>query len=65
MHGVLASFDVHVFTRYDSAKDIRAYLPPELEWVTSRGIRIVTPVAQVHRIPLVGPLVRRTEQEFG
>jgi ubiquinone/menaquinone biosynthesis C-methylase UbiE len=53
--------DEHVFTRYDSAKDIRSYLPPELEWVTSRGIRIVTPVAQVLRIPLVGPLVRRTE----
>jgi ubiquinone/menaquinone biosynthesis C-methylase UbiE len=53
--------DEHVFTRYDSAADIRGYLPPELDWVTSRGIRIVTPVAQVHRVPLVGPLVRRAE----
>ena len=53
--------DGHVFTRYDSAADIRGYLPAELDWVTSRGIRIVTPVAQVHRVPVLGPLVRRAE----
>jgi ubiquinone/menaquinone biosynthesis C-methylase UbiE len=53
--------DLAVYTRYDSHADIRGYLPPELEWVSSRGIRIVTPVAQVHRIPVVGALVRRTE----
>jgi ubiquinone/menaquinone biosynthesis C-methylase UbiE len=53
--------DEAVYTRYDTAGDIRGYLPPELDWVTSRGIRIVTPVAQVHRIPVLGPLVRRAE----
>jgi ubiquinone/menaquinone biosynthesis C-methylase UbiE len=56
-----SAHDGHVFTRYDSAADIRGYLPPELDWVTSRGIRIVTPVAQVHRVPVLGPLVRRAE----
>ncbi len=53
--------DEAVYTRYDSADDIRGYLPPELSWVTSRGIRIVTPVAQVHRVPVLGALVRRAE----
>ena len=53
--------DEHVFTRYDDARAIRGYLPPELDWVTSRGIRIVTPVAQVHRVPVLGALVRRAE----
>ncbi len=53
--------DEAVFTRYDTAADIRGYLPPDLEWVTSRGIRIVTPVAQVHQVPVLGPLVRRAE----
>ena len=53
--------DEHVFTRYDTADEIRAYLPPSLDWETSRGIRIVTPVAQVHRVPVVGALVRRAE----
>jgi ubiquinone/menaquinone biosynthesis C-methylase UbiE len=54
--------DEAVYTRYDSADDIRGYLPPELTWVTSRGIRIVTPAAQVLRVPVVGSLVRRAEE---
>jgi ubiquinone/menaquinone biosynthesis C-methylase UbiE len=53
--------DEHVFTRYDTIDDIRGYLPPTLRWVTSRGIRIVTPVAQVHHVPVVGALVRAAE----
>jgi ubiquinone/menaquinone biosynthesis C-methylase UbiE len=53
--------DEAVYTRYDSAADIRGYLPPELEWVTSRGIRIVTPVAAVHGVPVLGAAVRFAE----
>jgi ubiquinone/menaquinone biosynthesis C-methylase UbiE len=53
--------DEAVYTRYDSKRDIASYLPPELEWVTSRGIRIITPVSRVHDLPIVGPLVRRAE----
>ena len=56
--------DEHVFTRYDTADEIRAYLPPSLRWVTSRGIRIVTPVAQVHRVPGLGALVRAAEHRL-
>jgi SAM-dependent methyltransferase len=54
--------DEAVYTRYDSADDIRGYLPADLRWVTSRGIRIVTPAAQVMRVPVVGALLRRTEE---
>jgi ubiquinone/menaquinone biosynthesis C-methylase UbiE len=54
--------DEAVYTRYDSADDIRGYLPSSLRWVTSRGIRIVTPAAQVLRVPVVGRLVRRAEE---
>src|SRR5690242_10835899 len=39
--------DEHVFTRYDDARAIQSYLPPELEWTATRGIRVVTPVAKV------------------
>jgi len=53
--------DEAVYTRYDTKAEIANYLPPELEWVTSRGIRIVTPVSQVHDLPVVGSLVRRAE----
>lgn len=56
--------DEHVYTRYDSVDAIRGYLPPGLEWVTSRGIRIVTPVAAVHRVPLLGPAVRFAEHRL-
>ncbi|HUQ07513.1 MAG TPA: class I SAM-dependent methyltransferase [Kofleriaceae bacterium] len=53
--------DEAVYTRYDTKEAIARYLPPELEWVTSRGIRIVTPVSKVHDLPVVGHLVRRAE----
>ncbi|MBE7447792.1 MAG: class I SAM-dependent methyltransferase [Kofleriaceae bacterium] len=53
--------DEAVYTRYDTKAEIASYLPPELEWVTSRGIRIVTPVSRVHDLPVVGSLVRRAE----
>jgi ubiquinone/menaquinone biosynthesis C-methylase UbiE len=56
--------DEAVYTRYDSVDDVRGYLPPELEWVTSRGIRIVTPVAAVHDVPVLGSLVRFAEHRL-
>jgi ubiquinone/menaquinone biosynthesis C-methylase UbiE len=59
-----ASSDEAVYTRYDSVADVRSYLPPELEWVTSRGIRIVTPVAKVHDVPVLGPMLRFAEHKL-
>jgi ubiquinone/menaquinone biosynthesis C-methylase UbiE len=59
------STDDHaVYTRYDTIDQIKSYLPPELEWVTSRGIRIVTPVAAVHRVPVLGAAVRFAEHRL-
>ncbi|HUS29445.1 MAG TPA: class I SAM-dependent methyltransferase [Kofleriaceae bacterium] len=56
--------DEHVYTRYDDADAIRSYLPPELEWVTTRGIRVITPVAAVLRVPLLGSAVRWAEHRL-
>lgn len=56
--------DEHVFTRYDDADAIRSYLPPELTWVTSRGIRVITPVAKVLEVPLLGAAVRWAEHRL-
>lgn len=56
--------DEHVFTRYDDANAIRSYLPPELEWVTSRGIRVITPVAKVLEVPVLGAAVRWAEHRL-
>ena len=56
--------DEHVYTRYDDAKAIRSYLPPELEWVATRGIRVITPVAAVLRVPGLGAAVRWAEHRL-
>lgn len=56
--------DEHVYTRYDDARAIRSYLPPELEWVATRGIRVITPVAGVLRIPVLGAAVRWAEHRL-
>ena len=53
-----STHDEHVFTRYDDADAIRSYLPPGLDWVTTRGIRVITPVAGVLRVPVLGAAVR-------
>ncbi len=57
-----ANDDEAVFTRYDSAARFRSYLPPSLEWQTVRGVRIATPVAALHRVPLVGSLLGGVER---
>lgn len=54
--------DDAVLTRYDDAAAIRRMLPPQLSWKTTRGIRIVTPVAAIHRVPLLGAAVRSAER---
>jgi len=56
--------DEHVYTRYDDATAIRSYLPAGLEWIATRGIRVITPVAAVLRVPLVGAAVRWAEHKL-
>jgi ubiquinone/menaquinone biosynthesis C-methylase UbiE len=59
-----STHDEHVFTRYDDATAIRSYLPPELSWETSRGIRVVTPFAKVLEVPLLGAAMRWAEHRL-
>lgn len=56
--------DEAVYTRYDDAATIRSYLPPSLRFQTFRGVRIVTPVAAVHRVPGLRRLVRLAEHRL-
>lgn len=56
--------DEAVYTRYDSPRRIASYLPANLEWVTTRGVRIITPFAHIHRIPALGALLRRAEHSL-
>ncbi len=59
-----STHDEHVFTRYDDRSAIESYLPPELEWVTTRGIRVITPVAKVLEVPVLGAAVRWAEHRL-
>ncbi len=56
--------DGHVYTRYDDARAIRGYLPPELDWIATRGIRVITPAAAVLRVPVLGAAVRWAEHRL-
>jgi SAM-dependent methyltransferase len=51
-----------VFTRYDTAAQARAYLPPELEVVGVRGVRVVTPTSKVFALPPLGRLFSWAER---
>jgi ubiquinone/menaquinone biosynthesis C-methylase UbiE len=50
-----------VFTRYDTVAQARTYLPTNVEFVGVRGVRVVTPVSSVFKVPAVGRLFARAE----
>ena len=54
--------DEQVFTRYDQIEDVASYLPPQLKIVDVRGVRVFTPFAQVHKVPLVNKVFARAER---
>lgn len=49
-------------TRWDSPRAIRTLLPTELELVDFVGVRVLTPFAAVHRLPVLGHGLRRAEE---
>jgi len=53
--------DDAVYTRYDSLDDIQRMIPADLELETIRGVRIVTPLAALHRVPGLGAAMRWAE----
>ena len=59
-----ATNDEAVYTRYDDARAIRGYLPPDLEWVATRGIRVITPVAKLLEVPVLGGAIRWAEHRL-
>jgi ubiquinone/menaquinone biosynthesis C-methylase UbiE len=54
--------DEAVYTRYDSLANVRGYLPPSLTITEVRGVRVVTPVSHVYRVPPLGALFRALER---
>lgn len=54
----------HVYTRYDSPFSIREIAPSNTQLIDSRGVRIVTPAAQVMRLPMAARLFREAERRL-
>ena len=54
--------DHDVFTRYDTLDMARSYLPPNLEYVGMRGVRVVTPTSGVFRVPVVSNIFEKAER---
>jgi SAM-dependent methyltransferase len=55
--------EADVFTRWDSPQEIRRMVPEDARLIDLRGIRIITPAAFVHRIPIVRSVFARAERE--
>jgi ubiquinone/menaquinone biosynthesis C-methylase UbiE len=45
--------EADVFTRWDAPHEIPKLLPPSLELEDFRGVRVVTPAAFVHKLPVI------------
>jgi len=54
--------DRDVYTRYDTVGTARGYLPPDVEFVSLRGVRVLTPTSHVFRLPLVRSLFEQAER---
>lgn len=54
--------EADILTRWDSPRAIPKLLPPGLELVDYYGVRVLTPVAALHRIPFLARSLRRAER---
>jgi ubiquinone/menaquinone biosynthesis C-methylase UbiE len=59
------SNDTDVFTRYDSVSSAKEYLPSSLSFERAHGIRVVTPAALFHQIPVIKSLIKWGENWVG
>ena len=54
--------DEAVFTRYDTLPRIRGYLPSGLTVEAVHGIRVMTPLPQLHKLPVIAPVLQAIER---
>jgi len=53
--------DEDIITRFDSITDIKSYLPHNVKLIDMYGVRVITPFAQVLKIPVVSYIFRSIE----
>ena len=54
--------DHDVFTRYDTLEKARSYMPPGVQVVGVRGVRVFTPTSKLWSVPGLGALFERAER---
>jgi SAM-dependent methyltransferase len=54
--------EADVYTRWDTPSTIERLLPPGIELEDLRGVRVLTPAAFVHRVPLLSHGLRFAER---
>jgi SAM-dependent methyltransferase len=54
--------EADVFTRWDRPTRVRSLLPPNVDLLRVHGVRIFTPAAFVHRLPVIGALFGHAER---
>ncbi len=54
--------EADVYTRWDAPFAIPKLLPPSLEFVDYRGVRVVTPAAFVHKVPVLRDVFAAAER---
>ncbi len=57
-----AIHDEQVFTRYDSLDSVKSYLPSCLQVETVYGLRVLTPLPALHKVPVVAPVLQQLER---
>lgn len=55
-HIASGTTEADVFTRYDTVERARSYLPPDVEFIGVRGVRVVTPTSRVFDVAPIGKL---------
>lgn len=51
-----------ILTRFDSPDDVARWVPQGATRIAARGVRIVTPVASIFEVPVLGAVARTAEQ---
>lgn len=54
--------DEAVFTRYDRLEDVARYLPSSVKIIDHIGIRVFTPTAYAHEVPVLASILRQLEK---
>lgn len=59
-----AKDEADISTRWDRLDELRASLPSGLSLLGWRGVRVITPAAFAHDLPLIGPLLGDLERRL-